>query len=361
MAPIATYVFLDLGTTGKKKPIIEITELSMVAVDRQQFLDSISQATPTIPQFLNKLTRCFKPETQEIDYAAKKDGSGGFTKEELKDELPLNENCFELIDNFLYCLARPVCIIAHYAFHSDYLILRRYITKLQVQFSSELVCVDTHQMFYDILEEIHEEECIEEYFKQVASTPGRPPTSQDPRVKKVFNSIREFMPQIEHKMRISDRSKLLKQDVSNSGNSAVASCHPVPKQDSSNPGHSSKLSNKPVSGEERVNDLREKLKAKRRRFETSPKRATRQYPWGPEGNKPFGVSYKLTEIYTRVFRRPPRDAHKAEIDCMLMLEIAVKKLGRRFVDWIDKDDEEESNRLPFPSLAEEIKEERLLY
>ncbi|XP_061717083.1 uncharacterized protein LOC133524936 [Cydia pomonella] len=420
MAPIATYVFLDLGTTGLDTESNEITELSMVAVDRQQFLDSISQEIPEIPKFVNKLTRCFKPETRKISYPARADGTGGFTEEMLQGELPLNESCFHLIDKFLCSLARPVCIIAHYGFQSDYLILKRYFTKLQVQFSSELVCVDSHQMCYDILEEKKEEKYIEEYFEQYPLTLGnssRPINrGRDIYRDATFELIRQLIPKILKIIRtlhpsLSSCNPLPKQDASNLGNSSklsnnsvtsssgnsllpscnplpgqdasylcnstIPTCNPVPGQDASNAGNSSipssnplpgqdasNISNSsiplcdPVSGQDTSDDfneitelklqLRKLLTANRRRFEKDDKRAKRQYPWGPEQNMP-GVSYGLPETYTRVFKRKPRDAHKAEVDCILMLEIAVE-LGQDFLDWVD----DETNQLPFPSLTKEV-------
>ncbi|XP_063622961.1 uncharacterized protein LOC134795045 [Cydia splendana] len=315
MAPIATYVFLDLGTTGQYADSNEITELSMVAVDRQQFLDSISQEKPEIPKFLNKLTRCFKPETQKISYTARADGTGGFTEEMLQGELPLNESCFHLIDTFLYSLAKPVCIIAHNGFLFDYIILKRYFTKLQVQFSSELVCIDTLQAFYDILEEKRDEKYVEEYLEQH----GLIPANSSKPINRERDSCRDAAFET-----IPDTLETIR-NYHLSGQATFSEITKVKKS------------------------LRIFLKNHRRRYEKKDeKRAKRQYPWGPEINMP-SVSYKLTEIYTRVFQRKPRDAHKAEIDCILMLEIAVK-LGQDFVDWVD----DETNQLPFPSLTEEI-------
>ncbi|XP_063384416.1 uncharacterized protein LOC134670537 [Cydia fagiglandana] len=346
MAPIATYVFLDLGTTSKYADSNEITELSMVAVDRQQFLDSISQENPEIPKFLNKLTRCFKPETQKISYTARADGTGGFTEEMLQGELSLNESCFHLIDTFLYSLAKPVCIIAHYGFQSDYIILKRYFTKLQVKFSSELVCVDTHQAFYDILEEKRDEKYVEEYLEQLGLIPANS--------SKPINRERDIIRDAAFEERPGIRKIL---ETMRNDNPSLSSCNPLPGQDALNPGNSSMPSITPLPGQDALNafitelkeGLRRFLKNHRRKYERKDKkRAKRQYPWGPEINMP-GVSYELPETYTRVFKRKPRDAHKAEVDCILMLEIAVK-LGQDFVDWVD----DETNQLLFPSLTEEI-------
>lgn len=58
-------------------------------------------------------------------------------------------------------------------------------------------------------------------------------------------------------------------------------------------------------------------------------------PWGA-GPQPK-VSYKLNEIYKRVLGRYPVNRHRAERDCIFLLEIlaARRGLAADFLDWID--------------------------
>ncbi|CAH0717992.1 unnamed protein product, partial [Brenthis ino] len=51
-------------------------------------------------------------------------------------------------------------------------------------------------------------------------------------------------------------------------------------------------------------------------------------------NKPK-ESYKLKNIYKRLLDRSPREAHRAENDCLMMLECSVA-LSKDFVQWVDK-------------------------
>ncbi|GBP92068.1 Three-prime repair exonuclease 1 [Eumeta japonica] len=46
-------------------------------------------------------------------------------------------------------------------------------------------------------------------------------------------------------------------------------------------------------------------------------------------------SYKLRDVYGRLLGRPPPQTHRAEADCLLVLECAVA-LSSKFVDWVDK-------------------------
>ncbi|XP_063540379.1 three prime repair exonuclease 2-like [Cydia strobilella] len=151
MAPIATYVFLDLGTTGKDPKVDEITELAMVAVNRQHLLDTSDSKSKKL-RVQNKLIRCFKVD-RKMTYYAKSNGRGGFKNEDLQHECYFDKSSFPMIDNFLNTLKKPVCLIAHNGGNFDFPILKRYFTKLGVKFSdANLMYTDTLLAFSDIIE-----------------------------------------------------------------------------------------------------------------------------------------------------------------------------------------------------------------
>ncbi|XP_063626273.1 three-prime repair exonuclease 1-like [Cydia splendana] len=285
MGPIATYVFLDLGTTGRNPKEDEITELCMVAVKRQHLLDTPrSRITPRVQ---HKLLLCFKVD-KEITYVARSDGNGGFTNEDLEHESHFDRTGFDIIDNFLKNLEKPVCLVAHFARIFDYPLLKRYLTSLNVRFSNDdLWGADTHLAFYDILQP-----------EQAARAVELRPSAND-----AGPLVNDAAPSVD--------------DGSLSAENTLD-----------------------------MRSLNETTPRKRRRIEqpnTNRIRAIdRRYPWGGSENLPT-ERYGLGEVYRRVFNREPADEHKAEVDCILMLEIAVD-LGQRFVDWLD----DEINLLRFP-------------
>ncbi|XP_063366690.1 three prime repair exonuclease 2-like [Cydia amplana] len=151
MAPIATYVFLDLGTTGRDAKVDEITELAMVAVNRQHLLDTSDSKSKKL-RVQNKLIRCFKVD-KKMTYNAKSNGRGGFKNEDLQHECYFDKSSFPMIDNFLNTLKKPVCLIAHSGGNFDFPILKRYFTKLGVTFSdANIMYADTLLAFSDIIE-----------------------------------------------------------------------------------------------------------------------------------------------------------------------------------------------------------------
>lgn len=68
---------------------------------------------------------------------------------------------------------------------------------------------------------------------------------------------------------------------------------------------------------------------------TSPVPSTSNIP------VPF-VSYKLVELYKRLFKRSPANSHTAEDDCMTLLMVA-RHYSKEFVDWVDNHAELFSN------------------
>lgn len=64
----------------------------------------------------------------------------------------------------------------------------------------------------------------------------------------------------------------------------------------------------------------------------SPSKILQRQMWFNDKPK---ESYKLKNIYKRLLDRSPREAHRAENDCLMMLECSVA-LSKDFVQWVDK-------------------------
>ncbi|XP_063365817.1 three prime repair exonuclease 2-like [Cydia amplana] len=104
----------------------------------------------------------------------------------------------------------------------------------------------------------------------------------------------------------------------------------------------SNLDDSPEESKKRLEDLRQ--------ANADRVKKNNGFPWGKKGNRP-AKSYKLTDIYERVLKCKPEDAHKGDIDCQLMIRIAVK-LSKEFVKWVGK------NHSSFGDHVEPVSEEK---
>lgn len=144
MSQIATYVFLDLGTTPKDDPPIKITEISMVALDRKD----ITTLENTLPLLRNKLTICINPD-KELPLRFK------LNNENLKNETKFDKKVSETMKLFLNCQRKPVCLIAHNGFRFDFPILAEHLEDIGVWpewRNEDIMCTDSIYAFYDIME-----------------------------------------------------------------------------------------------------------------------------------------------------------------------------------------------------------------
>ncbi|XP_048000887.1 three-prime repair exonuclease 1-like [Leguminivora glycinivorella] len=258
MAPIATYVFFDLETTGLPRDEFnktKITELCMVAVKREHVLYALPGR---VPRVLHKLTRCFNPGKRITEGSSEITGLDNFL---LEHESYFDIRIFNMIDNFLNTLTKPACFITHNGRNFDFPILKRQLDMLNVKFSDDLLCADSLDAFSDILEEKKAETIVVE-----------------------AETVDEVDLAAENCLSMQAVNEVTPKQVK------------LPPKRPPNPG-----------------------KAKQRL---------------PFSEKRLKESYKLPDIYERVLRRRAVDAHRAETDCMLSLEIAVA-LSKEFTEWVD--------------------------
>ncbi|XP_063369582.1 three-prime repair exonuclease 1-like [Cydia amplana] len=255
MAPIATYVFFDLETTGLPREEFnktKITELCLVAVKREHILDTLPGH---VPRVLHKLTRCLNPGKRITEGSSELTGLDNFL---LEHESYFDGTIFDMINKFLNTLTKPVCFVTHNGHNFDFPILKRQLDMLNVRFSDDILCADSLDAFSDILEEKKAEMTVEKVDEVDLATDNC----------LSMQAVNETTPK---------QAKL-------------------PPKRPHNPG-----------------------KAKQRL---------------PFSEKRLKDSYKLSDIYERLLGRTAVDAHRAETDCMLSLEIAVV-LSKEFTSWVD--------------------------
>ncbi|XP_030027396.2 three prime repair exonuclease 2-like [Manduca sexta] len=89
-------------------------------------------------------------------------------------------------------------------------------------------------------------------------------------------------------------------------------------------------------------DVSRPLTAMKAENETTPFKRKLKLPHQPavkrrlyfDGNTKPSKSYKVSDIHARKVGGPPRNAHRAEDDCMMLVEIAVM-MGSELVQWFD--------------------------
>lgn len=296
MAPIATYVFFDIETTGlprEENNKTKITEFSMVAVKRAHVLETRPGAVPRVQ---HKLTLLFNPGRLISSEGSEITGLNNFL---LEHEPTFNRESFNLINNFLNILQKPVCLIAQNGLHYDYPILKNHLEKLKVSLSDDLLCADCYHGFYDILEA-----------RKIAETP-LPATSS---TSEISNEIvqREESEQGEVTADKDTTENLnTLSSVEESEFYTLTNTLAMKTLNETTPKQKIKPSN----------DDRNRVMKARRRMPFSIDKKPKE-------------KYKLKDIYERVLKRPAIEAHRAENDCLLALEVSVA-LGKEFVQWVD--------------------------
>lgn len=282
-ALIQSFVFLDLETTGfpwQERNQTQITELAMVAVSRHTLLNTTAGR---LPRVLQKLVLCFKPN-REIN--SKVTEVTGLSNQLLANENAFNQAAFAMFNNFLSNQPAPVCLVVHNGFKFDYPILSAHIHTSRQELVKNIMCIDSIIMFREILK--------------------IPPVLVD-----IQNTVvDEWSVEID----ATDLANIdsLEQQYSSS---SELECTPE------------KLSHSVVPS------------AACSAIDSSLKRAKK----APKTKKIGPKLYNLKAIYEYLVGNEPIDAHRAENDCLLLLESCMVRAAE-IVDWCD------SNKVPFSIL-----------
>ncbi|XP_055940212.1 uncharacterized protein LOC129969597 [Argiope bruennichi] len=144
---VATLVFFDLETTGLAfeigKSNVQITEISMIAIDRKEFEQSTFEDLRDI-RIIRKLCLCTKPRSMVSSSAA---AITGLNNKNLMDQTPFERNAAEAINFFLSHLPKPVCLLAHNGNRYDFPLLKAEFSRLSMFLPPDILIADTLKAF----------------------------------------------------------------------------------------------------------------------------------------------------------------------------------------------------------------------
>ncbi|XP_013182110.1 PREDICTED: uncharacterized protein LOC106128331 [Papilio xuthus] len=315
MVPVATYVFVDLETTGlpvEETNRTKITELSMVAVKREHLLRTLAGASPRVQ---NKLTLCFNP-CRMIHPGST--ATTGLCNDLLEHETKFDKNAFNTVNSFLNILTKPVCLIAQNGHNFDFPIIKNHLEKLSVQFTDDLLCADCLHAFYDILEKVKSsntqvlEQKTSDLIKENSNiiNPQLNEKNFDVDNQLSMQTINETTP----------KQQIIK--------SEIEKCLDDTNMFNINNQISMQKINETTPKQQQIKTDQTTRKLDRKKLS----KVRRRFPWS--GAKPKD-SYKLKNIYERVLNRVGIEAHRAENDCTMALEISAA-LNNDFVKWVDE-------------------------
>ncbi|CAH0718011.1 unnamed protein product, partial [Brenthis ino] len=172
----------------------------------------------------------------------------GLNNDLLEHQSPFNENAFRVINGFLNILKKPICLVAYNGNWFDFPILKRQLDNLNVTLPEEVMCADSFFCYYDILY------TIEKSQNSMACTSDT-----------ILQETNEEKPNNDNIPNMQSINESTPKNIINNNNS---------------------------------------LKM------TRVSKARRRLPWS-KGDQPR-KSYKLTDVYNRLFGCCAKDSHTAE-------------------------------------------------
>lgn len=311
MTKIETFVFFDLETTGfpwEEGNRTKIIELSLVVAKRNHILECKPGETPRI---MNKLSLCLNPRRM-IQMGST--SVTGLSNDLLEHESCFNKTVADTICNFLSIYTKPICLVAHNGNRFDYPIFKAEFIRQDYVLPEDLLCTDSYPGFKDIFGQLKKDSKHFLYAPDLSTNfiaDRIQETKLDPDIENFYNSdSKDLMDNLD----FSEIDKMCEVEYEENGyyvgSQSVSEKTPEKVKPQTN-GH--------VNVEmPRVRKVTTNLKARRSlKFSQTVKE-----------------SYKMKDIYERLLGKKPVECHRAEADCLLLLE-SVIVVGKEFVEWAD--------------------------
>ena len=293
MSEIKTVVYFDIEATGLKnsgRP--RITEVSFVAVNTKDVLESIIEVGSILPRIVNKLTLCvypmaiIRPEVSEIT---------GLDNYNLSGQAPFNRNTGELINSFLGYLPQPICLVAHNGNQYDFPLLKAELEKVGMALPSDTLCADSYLGIKEIFrkrEEVKHSQC--EKYQEMTSL-------------------------------VAETSEIKNMDES---------CKEIERENSKTP--TKTLS----SNKQKSVDIKSARDLKITRMNAIQRKKQLRTPGMLQAKKRLDFlnhecpkSYSLINLHRHMLGCSPAQSHGAEVDCLSLLRIT-SALGLEWTQWI---------------------------
>ncbi|XP_078381179.1 three prime repair exonuclease 2-like [Oculina patagonica] len=159
----STFIFLDLETTGLQKPV-EITELSMIAVERIHLIES--SKTKSIPRLLDKFTTCVRPKKEIESYASM---VTCLSNEDLENKKEFDNELGNIVRSFITRQKQPTCLVAHNGDHFDFNILLSHLQAVEITLPENVYASDSIKAFRKQHKEAKNESNNEEITEEKAN------------------------------------------------------------------------------------------------------------------------------------------------------------------------------------------------
>lgn len=302
MVVFKSIVILDLESSGLPSSggKTKITELSFLGVLRDHLLES-HRKCEAAPRVLQKLSLCFYPQ-KRIDFEASEiTGLDNF----LLEEIPaFNSEACEMVLSFLHRMPPPLCIVAHNGMKFDFQLLKSELAAKDKVLPDEIFCADSILAFRTLF-------------------PVRPMWSLTPALSS------------------PTRTTLSNDPVTPERHTQVVSHGPVLD--------CAEINLPPILESKRLNETTPKssslkrecpLLLKRRSSNNDENRIVRKKLFKGEGPP---KSYKLGDLYSHLHGREPEHGHRAESDCLSLLECIVST-APEFLSWV------ENNNIAFKNI-----------
>lgn len=137
----SSFIFLDLETTGVRKPV-EITELSMIAVERVHIMESCK--TKSVPRFVDKFSTCVRPTKPIESYAAM---LTWISDEDLERKKEFDIELGQIVKSFILRQPEPACLVAHNGDNFDFDILVSHLQAVGITLPETIHATDSLKAF----------------------------------------------------------------------------------------------------------------------------------------------------------------------------------------------------------------------
>ncbi|XP_067140970.1 three-prime repair exonuclease 1-like [Centruroides vittatus] len=309
---IQTLVFFDTETTGLSHLIgkrnVQITELSLLAVDRREFESNNENI-----RVMNKLNLFFRPRSRISSDAGK---LTGLTNSLLQFQETF-KNSAEIIKLFLKRLNKPICILAHNGNRFDFPLLKAEFNNSRMDISGLMFCADTLPAFRFILSKTNVK-------------------IESPSVKNEGSNQIEYLTDAFSNVHLDNKCNNDKDENVAKDNVELLKSTP------SNEICRKSADVQQTSEDEKLYKTESSVRKQLLTNHPDVKQNTSVDKKTPSKTK-VKMSYKLSSLYEYFFNRPQPDSHAAEGDVLALLKMA-KKINDQFLTRI------EEKKVPFETI-----------